>query len=77
MPERVSTTDPDGVDYGWVVQVTFVLSMAIGVPTIAALSLARSLPTWSARLQFALRTGAVVWLVVGVLVFLYARTVAT
>ncbi|MFB6133109.1 MAG: DUF5822 domain-containing protein [Halanaeroarchaeum sp.] len=77
MPERVATTDPEGVDYGWVVQVTFVLAIAIGSPVVAVLGLGADLPTWSARLSFAIRVGALVWLLVGVAVLTYAKFVRT
>ncbi|MFB6070452.1 MAG: DUF5822 domain-containing protein [Halanaeroarchaeum sp.] len=73
MPEPVETTDPEGVDFGWVVQVTFVVSILVGFPVAAAVALSRDLPTWVARAVFAVRVAAVVWLVVGVAVFAYAR----
>lgn len=73
MPERVATTDPEGVDYGWVVQMTFVLSIAIGAPIVGLLAVTTDLPTWNARLSFAIRVGAVVWLAVGLGVLAYAR----
>lgn len=73
MPTRVETTNPEGVDYGWVMQTTFVLTIVLGAPTVAALSLAFELSTWGQRANFAIRTGAVVWLCIGVSVFLYAR----
>ncbi|MFW5937417.1 MAG: DUF5822 domain-containing protein [Halanaeroarchaeum sp.] len=73
MPERVETTDPDGVDYGWVLQVTFVLSIVVGAPVVGLLAVSTPLPTWNERLGFAIRVGAVVWLVVGTGVFAYAR----
>ena len=75
MPERIAVTDPEGVDYGWVMQVTFVLSLAIGVPLIAGLSAFVSLPTWGDRATFAVQVGAVVWLAIALLVFGYAKTV--
>lgn len=74
MPERVGSTDPLGVDYGWVMQTTFVLTVVIGAPAVAVLSVfVGPLPTWGARALFAIRVSAVVWLVTAVLVFLYAR----
>ena len=72
MPERVETHDPDGVDYGWVMQTTFVLTIAVGAPVVALLSLSTPLPTWEARAGFALRIGAAVWFLVAVAVYLYA-----
>ena len=73
MPTRVETTDPDGVDYGWVMQTTFVLTIVVGAPVVAALSLLVELSTWGQRANFAIRVGAVVWLCLGVGVFFYAR----
>ena len=72
MPQRVET-DPDGVDFGWVMQVTFVATIVVGAPTVAVLSLGASLPTWSDRLLFAVRVGALVWLVTAVGTYAYAR----
>nr|WP_200862296.1 DUF5822 domain-containing protein [Candidatus Halobonum tyrrellensis] len=55
-------------------QTTFVLTIAFGAPLVAALSATRTLPTWGARAEFAVRVGAVVWLCTAVAVFWYART---
>lgn len=73
MPEAVETADPEGVDYGWVMQVTFVLTILAGAPVVAVLSAGTALPTWEARAAFAIRVGAVVWILVAVAVYLYAR----
>ncbi len=72
MPERVESHDPDGVDYGWVMQTTFVVTILVGSPVVALLSLGTTLETWGARVEFALRVGAVVWLLTSVAVYLYA-----
>ena len=75
MPEPVETHDPEGVDFGWVMQVTFVVSIVAGAPLVALLALFSGvdLPTWGARAEFAIRVGAVVWLVVALSVYAYAR----
>lgn len=73
MPERVATTDPDGVDYGWVMQVTFVATIVVGAPLVALLSTQVALPTWGARLSFAVRVGAVVWILTGLGAYAVAR----
>ena len=75
MPEPVETHDPEGVDYGWVMQTTFVLTILLGAPVVAlaAWVVGVSLPTWAARAEFAVRVGALIWFVVAVGVFLYAR----
>jgi hypothetical protein len=69
----VQTTDPDGIDYGWVMQVTFITTLFVGTPVVAVLSLSTQLTTWPDRALFAVRVGAAVWLVVLVGVYLYAR----
>lgn len=73
MPTRVETTDPDGVDYGWVMQTTFVLTIVVGAPVVAILSIPVELSSWGQRVNFAIRVGAVVWLCLGLAVYLYAR----
>lgn len=77
MPRRVESTDPDGVDFGWVMQTTFVTTVVVGAPVVAVLGATVSLPTWGARAAFAVRVGAVVWLVTAAAVYLYARRRAT
>jgi hypothetical protein len=72
VPRRVETTTPDGVDYGWVMQVTFVVTIVVGAPVVALASTAVDLPTWEARAEFAVRVGAVVWVVTSLCVFAYA-----
>jgi len=69
----VEQTDPDGVDFGWVMQVTFVTTILVGSPIVAAASVTMRLPTWTARAMFAVRVGAVVWILTGLSVYLYAR----
>jgi len=69
----VEQTDPDGVDFGWVMQVTFVTTILVGSPVVAAASIWTRLPTWTSRAMFAVRVGAVVWILTAVSVYLYAR----
>ncbi len=73
MPEPVETTTPDGVDYGWVMQVTFIATILVGAPIVALLSVPADLPTWGSRAEFAVRVGALIWLVIGLSVFAYAK----
>jgi membrane protein YdbS with pleckstrin-like domain len=73
MPPRVETTDPEGVDFGWVMQVTFVVTIVVGAPVVAVAALFTELPTWGQRAAFAIRVGAVVWLLTAIGVYLYAR----
>jgi ABC-type nickel/cobalt efflux system permease component RcnA len=77
VPEAVEEVDPEGVDYGWVMQVTFVVTILVGAPVVAVLSIWTTLPTWGARAVFAVRVGAVVWVLVAVVVFLFARRAAS
>lgn len=73
MPTRVERHDPEGVDYGWVMQVTFVLTIVVGAPVVALLSTGVTLSTWGDRLEFTIRVGAVVWIAIGLTTFFYAR----
>jgi hypothetical protein len=73
VPARLESTDPDGVDFGWVMQTTFVLTVTVGAVVVAVLSTGQSLPTWTDKATFAIRVGAVVWLLTAVSVYLYAR----
>ncbi len=74
--EPVETSDPEGVDYAWVMQTTFVLTIIVGAPVVAVLSIGTPLESWAARVSFAVRVGAVVWVLVALSVFAYARRTA-
>jgi hypothetical protein len=54
-------------------QATFVLSIVVGAPVVAVLALGQDLPTWSGRVAFAVRVGAVVWITTALAVYGYAR----
>ena len=69
----LETTDPEGVDFGWVMQVTFVVTIIVGAPIVAGLSVLVELPSWGARVSFAIRVGAPIWFLTAVSVFLYAK----
>lgn len=73
MAEPVETTTPEGVDYGWVMQVTFVVTILVGAPIVALLSANADLPSWGARAEFAVRVGAPIWFLTAVAVFAYAK----
>ena len=68
------STESATVDYAWVMQVTFVTTIVVGAPVVAVASLFFSLPTWPDRAEFAIRVGALVWLVTALSVYTYART---
>ncbi|MFC4357112.1 DUF5822 domain-containing protein [Halobium salinum] len=71
--QPVERTDPDGVDFGWVMQTTFVLTIVVGAPVVALLSMAVELSSWGQWASFAVRVGAAVWFVTAVATYLYAR----
>lgn len=71
--QPVERTNPEGVDYGWVMQVTFVTTILVGAPIVAALSTQATLPTWNARVEFAIRVGSVLWILTASAVFVYAK----
>lgn len=75
VPERVESTDPEGVDYGWVMQMTFVVTVTAGAVLVAALSAFVTLPTWGARASFAIRVGAVIWIVTALAAYYYENNV--
>ena len=75
MPERVETADPEGVDYGWVMQMTFVVTVTAGSVLVAALSAFVTLPTWGARAGFAIRVGAVIWILTALAAYYYEKNV--
>ena len=73
MPELVETHDPEGVDYGWVMQVTFVCTILVGAPIVALASGFVTLETWGERAAFAISLGAPIWLITSIGAFLYER----
>ncbi|WP_201289272.1 DUF5822 domain-containing protein [Halovenus carboxidivorans] len=73
MTPEVRTSDPDGIDYGWIMQVTFIATLFVGTPVVTVLSVFAELPTWPDRAMFAVRVGALIWFVTLLVVYLYAR----
>ena len=71
--QPVERSNPDGVDYGWVMQTTFVTTILVGSPIVALLSLNATLPTWGDKAEFAIRVGAVIWFLTALAVFIYAK----
>ncbi|MES3161736.1 MAG: DUF5822 domain-containing protein [Halorubrum sp.] len=71
--QPVERTEVEGVDYGWVMQMTFVLTIVIGAPIVALVSTQVTLDTWGARAAFAIRVGAPIWFFVAVGLAVYAR----
>lgn len=60
------------VDYEWVLEMTFIVTVVVGVPIIALASLLVDLPTWRARITYATTVAAAVWLLTAVVLFGYA-----
>ncbi|GAB6880507.1 DUF5822 domain-containing protein [Halorubrum gandharaense] len=71
--QPVERTEVEGVDYGWVMQMTFVVTILVGAPVVAVLSTLVTLDTWGARASFAIRVGAPIWFLTAVVLALYAR----
>ena len=71
--QPVERAEYEGVDYAWVMQTTFVVTILVGAPVAALLSTAVALDSWGARAAFAVRVGAPIWFVTAVAVALYAR----
>ncbi|MFD1570955.1 DUF5822 domain-containing protein [Halorubrum laminariae] len=71
--QPVERADYEGVDYGWVMQTTFVVTILVGAPAVAVLSTLVTLETWGARAAFATRVGAPIWFLTAVAVALYAK----
>ncbi|MDZ5812414.1 DUF5822 domain-containing protein [Halorubrum sp. AD140] len=74
--QPVERADYEGVDYGWVMQTTFVVTILVGAPVVAVLSAFVTLDSWGARAAFAVRVGAPIWFVTAVAVAVYARRTA-
>ncbi|ELZ55165.1 MULTISPECIES: DUF5822 domain-containing protein [Halorubrum] len=71
--QPVERAEYEGVDYAWVMQTTFVVTILVGAPVVAVLSTLVTLESWGARAAFAVRVGAPIWFVTAVTVALYAR----
>ncbi|MFC7323147.1 DUF5822 domain-containing protein [Halorubrum rutilum] len=71
--QPVERAEFEGIDYGWVMQTTFVLTIVVGAPVVAVLSAFVTLDSWGARAAFAVRVGAPIWFITAVGVALYAR----
>ena len=71
--QPVERAEYEGVDYGWVMQTTFVVTILVGAPIVAVLSAFVTLESWGARAAFAIRVGAPIWFVTAVAVAIYAQ----
>ena len=59
--QPVERTEVEGVDYGWVMQTTFVVTILVGAPVVDDLSAGAQLETWGSRAAFRVRVGAPDW----------------
>lgn len=73
MPVKTEEYTPDGIDYGWILQITFILTILIGAPITALLGIYVELPTWNDRAEFAIRVGAVIWFLTAVIILGYTK----
>ncbi len=71
--QPVERAEFEGVDYGWVMQTTFVVTILVGAPVVAVLSAFVTLDSWGARAAFAVRVGAPIWFLTAVAVAIYAK----
>ncbi|WP_424013525.1 DUF5822 domain-containing protein [Halorubrum xinjiangense] len=71
--QPVERAEYEGIDYAWVMQTTFVVTILVGAPAAALLSTLVTLESWGARAAFAVRVGAPIWFVTAVAVALYAK----
>ena len=71
--QPVERAEFEGIDYGWVMQTTFVVTILVGAPVVAVLSAFVTLDSWGARAAFAVRVGAPIWFLTAVVVALYAK----
>nr|WP_284033251.1 DUF5822 domain-containing protein [Halobaculum sp. DT31] len=56
-------------------QATFVVTVTLGSLLVAALSVFVTLPTWGARASFAIRVGAVIWILTALGAYYYEKNV--
>ena len=71
--QPVERSEVEGIDYGWVMQTTFVVTILVGAPVVALLSTQVTLGTWGARATFAVQVGAPIWFVTAVAAAVYAK----
>jgi hypothetical protein len=71
--QPVERAEYEGIDYAWVMQTTFVVTILVGAPVVAVLSVFVTLDSWPARAAFAVRVGAPIWFATAVAVAVYAR----
>lgn len=73
MPIDVEEYTPDGIDHGWILQITFIITILVGAPVTALLGIYVDLPTWADRAEFAIRVGAVIWFLTAVITYSYTK----
>jgi hypothetical protein len=73
IPPVTLRTPVSEVDYEWVMQTTFVLTIAVGAPLVALASLFVSFDSIVDAAPFAVRVGAGVWFLTAVGAYCYER----
>lgn len=63
----------ESVDYRWVMEMTFILTVVIGTPIIALGGLLVEFDGWTGRVVYATTIAALVWFLTAISVYLYAR----
>lgn len=63
----------EAVDFGWVMEMTFILTVVVGTPIIMVGSLWFDIDTWTARIVFATTVGAAVWFITAIGVYGYEK----
>lgn len=63
----------EAVNYRWIMEVTFVVTVLVGVPLIAVASAFITLDDWATRVRFATTLAAIVWIGTAAGAYLVAR----
>lgn len=64
----------ESVDFGWVMEVTFIVTVLLGAPIVALGGLWFEIEGWNARIIFATTVAAAVWFITAIGVYAYARS---
>jgi len=72
LPRRDAPRVSD-VDYAWVMQTTFVVTVAVGAPLVALASLFVTFDSIADAIPFAVRVGAGVWFLTAIGAYAYDR----
>jgi hypothetical protein len=70
---NVDSGPVEGVDTEHVMNLTFVLTLVLGVPTVVVLSLFVPLDGWNEIISFVVRIGAAIWFLTAVTLYVRER----